>query len=161
MIGILVQSNFYFHGDVEKMKEFVKKSFLEKMNVWRIPGEGLYLHTFDGWLGGVEKHHSNSNQIRILNRQLAQKKLKVENKNRADDVTDLIAHQGKVEDLVKKAAGETEEKLGDLRSHEERDRERFFKDFLFPELVDPIPEAGAEGYGPHEQAFQDWFDVKL
>jgi hypothetical protein len=61
MIGVLVQSCYYFNGDVNKMKEFIKKSLTSKVSVWRVPGEGLYLYGFDGYLGGVEKVHSESN----------------------------------------------------------------------------------------------------
>jgi hypothetical protein len=142
------------------MKEFMKRSFLEKLNVWRIPGEGLYLHTFDGWLGGVEKHHTKSNQIRVLKRELTMKKLKVEKSKKAADQTDVMSLENKMLNMVQET-GDMEEKLGDLRDPEDRARAAFFTEFLFPELVDPIPSSETAEVGKHEKAFQDWFDVKI
>lgn len=112
------------------MKEFIERSFREKINVWRVPGDGLYLYSFDGWLGGAEKIHQKSSQIRILQREIVQKKLKVEKSKKTEDQEGLKVHEAKMDKLM--SEGALEEKLGELRPEEEDERDQFFTEFLFP-----------------------------
>lgn len=154
MIGVLVQSSFYFHGETDKMRAFIDRSFRERINTWRVPGEGLYLDGFSGWLGGVEEKHKQASSLRILQKEVGIKKAKAERTKNEKDWEKLRVHQTKLDQLLSLGPCE-EEKLGQLRSSEEIIKQRFFDECLYPQLVDPT---GSYRIGPLERVFLDWFD---
>lgn len=145
MIGALVQGHFYFGCDAEKILQFVDSTFKQRVQVWRVPGEGLYLEGFDGDLGEAKDQREGSGGKNWKNRDKTVKKLKT-----GSDFGPNIENQ--------------EERLGDLDAAENLAKETFFCVHILPDLVDikcESEESQSSVTPKHEKVFRDWLDEKI
>lgn len=148
MIGSLVQGHFYFGNEVDKISEFVDSTFKKRVQVWRVPGEGLYLEGFDGDLGEARDQREGSKANKWRNhKDKTVKKLKTDSNSQQESTP--------------------EERLGELKQEEQLAKTQFFCEFILPDLVDihsteiQISAEKESSTLKHESVFKEWLEEKI